>query len=174
MRSEIRSTAATSLLVAPSTMRRAISRSRVESAASLSAAGLATAGLDVAGTCSAASRITTIGASEASVPVSVAKSPVTSSWCSALTARRQRPINSGSCAARRIDIERAGGRGCGSALAERHLPGLDDGLEQVVQERFLAGLDMHRGGHPRNDRQRLVPRRRDIAGGAYLHQIIAF
>src|SRR3990170_875228 len=122
---------------------------------------------------SAASRITTIGASEASVPLSVAKSPVTSSWCSALTARRQRPINSGSCAARRIDIERAGGRGCGSALAERHLPGLDDGLEQVVQERFLAGLDMHRGGHPRNDRQRLVPRRRDIAGGAYLHEIVA-
>src|SRR4029078_1661341 len=60
-----------------------------------------------------------------------------------------------------------------SALAERELLRLDDRLEQVLEERLLAGMDVHGRSHAGNDRQRLAMALRHRAAGPHAHEVVA-
>ena len=53
----------------------------------------------------------------------------------------------------------------GSAFAQRVVLGFDDGFEQVAHDRFMTGLDMHRGQHAGDDRQRFICRAEEIVLG---------
>ena len=60
------------------------------------------------------------------------------------------------------------------ALAKCHFLGLDDRLEQVLQKRLLARLDVNRCSHAGNNGQSLAAARRHVAGRSHLHQVEVF